>query len=314
MAFYTRSWLFVPGDDESGLGQAVATGADVIVADLADPVGLYDKPAARALAARFLTAHRQNIVESKRLGRWVRINPLESRLWRDDLLAVVPAAPDGVILPDAAGPDAVRTVAAELYELEQRHQVPLGSIRILPVAGQSPRAALTIPSYLDAPHQRLAGLTWGPAELGAAICAKPAAGKERGDRGWNEPARFVRAQVLLAAHACGGMAIDTFHPDATDEAGLHEAARRARADGFTGMFAIDSAQVPAINEAFAPSEAEIEEARRLVAATEASSRAGETLFDRRGRDQAQLLQARRVLGIDAASGHPVHRGGVLRPA
>lgn len=312
MTMYYRSWLFVPGDSERKLGKAIGTGADVIVVDLDSSVSPYGKATARQIAAHWLKAHRQSITESKRLGRWVRINPLDSRQWRDDLLAVMASAPDGIMLPRAAGPEAVRQVAAEIYELEQRHQVPLGTTRVMAVAGETPQAAMTIGQYLDAPHQRLAGLAWSPAGL----CATIGATRERIGKtgGWSDPLRFVRAQTLLAAHACAIMALDTVHADFTDLRGLKTAARAARADGFTGMLAIHPDQVPVINEAFTPSEEELDHARRVVAAFDTENSEGVVPLDRRSIDQPSLKIARRMLGIDEHPAQDHHRGPVLRPA
>ncbi|MFX8712063.1 aldolase/citrate lyase family protein, partial [Acinetobacter baumannii] len=83
---------------------------------------------------------------------------------------------------------------------------------------------------------------------------------------WTDAFRFVRAQTLLAAHALGVAAIDTLHAEFADEAGLRAAAEAARADGFSGMLAIHPRQVALINSAFAPTDAELAQARAIVAA------------------------------------------------
>lgn len=305
-----RSWLFVPGDSEKKLGKAASTGADVILVDLEDSVTLEAKPAARNLAAQWLRAHRQQVVE-RTVGRWVRINALDSGLWRDDLVAVMPSAPDGVMLPKSSGPEAVRMLAAELYELEQRSQIPPGSTRILPLVSETAAAALTIPSYIAEPHQRLAGLTWGAEDLGAALGATR---KREARSGWTDTFRFVRAQTLLAAHACGALAIDTLHADFADLKGLKAAATAARADGFHGMLAIHPGQVEVINAAFTPSEEELAEARAIVAAFEASPGIGALQLDGRMIDQPHLRLARQMLGAQLSGGNPVGRGPILRPA
>lgn len=305
---HTRSWLLVPGDSEKKLAKAASTGADVVVVDLADFVAVERKPTARALAREWLSIHRQQITGKGRMGRWVRISSLDSRMWRDDLVAVMAGAPDGIILPRACGPESVRQVAAELYELEQAHHLPNGSVRILPVAGETPAAALTIPAYLDASMPRLAGLTWSPQGLAASIAAQRAA-DARG--GWTGAFAVVRAQALMAAHAAGLAAVETFHADWTDLKGLKAAVRDGRADGFTGMLAIHPAQVPVINAAFSPGEEELAEARALV---EAGSGAGAG-FGRRGDEAPRLRHARRVLGLE--DGQPLDtppRAAILRPA
>lgn len=288
-----RSWLFVPGDSEKKLGKAASTGADVIIVDLEDSVALSNKEAARGLTREWLANHRQQVTERK-FGRWVRINALDSRQWRDDLIAVLPGAPDGIMLPKSAGPESVQALGAELYELEQRNGIATGSTKILPLVSETAMAAITIPAYATAPLPRLAGLTWGGEDLSAALGASR---KYDAEGRWTDAFRFARVQTLLTAHARGAMAIDTLHADFADTKGLDRVAREARADGFTGMLAIHPAQVPVINAAFTPSEAELEEARAIVAAFAAQPNAGTLQIDRRMIDRPHLVLAKRLLGI-----------------
>ncbi|HUQ14222.1 MAG TPA: CoA ester lyase [Novosphingobium sp.] len=289
-----RSWLFVPGDSEKKLSKAADLGADAIIVDLEDSVAAPAKPAARELAAEWLAAHRDTpVVGGARFARWVRINPLDSAFWRDDLVAVMPARPDGIVLPKAAGPAGLQQVAAELYELEQRHGVPTGTTRIAPLVSETAAAALSIPAYVEASLPRLAGLMWGAEDLSAAIGAS----RKHGDDGnWSDTFRMVRATVLLTAHARGIPAIDTLHADFRDEEGLARFARAARADGFSGMLAIHPGQVAVINAAFTPSEADLAGARAIVAAFAAEPDAGVVSLDGQMLDQPHLKLARRLLG------------------
>lgn len=290
-----RSWLFVPGDSEKKLSKAAATGADVIILDLEDSVAHANKAQARDLVVAWLGAHRAQVTGGKRQGRWVRINALDSRLWRDDLIAVLRGAPDGIMLPKAMGPESVVQLAAELYELEGRSGVPAGLTKILPLVSETAAAAVSIPSYVAASLPRLAGLTWGAEDLSAAIGAT----RKRDKLGeWTDAFRFARSQTLLTAHAKGVFAIDTLHADFADDKGLKRAAENARADGFSGMLAIHPAQIPIINAAFTPSEEELAEARAIVAAFQSNPDAGALQIDRRMIDRPHLKLAQRVLGIE----------------
>ena len=286
-----RSWLLVPADSEKKLGLALGTGADVLVLDLAN-VALEAKDLARTQAADWLKLHRQQVVQRK-VAFWVRINPLDSRAWRDDLLAVLPAGPEGIMLPKATGPEAVQQLGAELYELEQSCGVTNGSTRIMPVLGGTARGALQFAAIAEMSSPRLSGLAWNPEELAAAIGAT----RTRDGQTWTAAFAFVRAQTLLTAHARAIPAIDTQHPDFSDLKAFKAIARASRADGFTGMLAIHPAQVPIINEAFAPSEAELEEARAVIGAFEGGTSGGALRIDRRMVDRTVLEQARRVLGM-----------------
>lgn len=307
---HDRSWLTVPGDNETQLGAALTSGADVIVIDLEATVAPSAKPRARQLALEWLEAHGKQIVEQRRTGRWVRINPLTSRIWREDLLSVMAGAPDGIVVPKALGPAQIQQIAAELYELEQRFHIPTGATRILPVVGETAQAALTIPAYLDASLPRLTGLTWASPSLACSLGAT----RERDDRGiWADSFRFVRAQTLLTAAAREIVAIDTGFADLADRKGLTAAAQAARADGFAGMIAIDMAQVETINAVFTPSEAEVALAHAVVAAGTASDPGADAQQrDRRTSDPAQLQTARRTIGLAPPtkpqnSGRPILR-------
>jgi len=289
-----RSWLFVPGDSEKKLLKTTETGADAIIVDLEDSVAPQNKVDARRMAREWLEAHRRHIA-GRPMARWVRINPLDTPGWRDDLIAVMAGAPDGIMLPKANGPDQIQQLTAELYELEQRNQIPNGTTRILPLVSETPQAALTIPAYLGASLPRLAGLTWGAEDLSAELGAsrkRDAAGQ------WTTAFQFVRAQTLLTAHARGIMAIDTLYDDFRDEAGLTAFAQASRADGFTGMLAIHPSQVPIINAAFSPSDEELAHAQAIVAAFASSTGAGALQIGGKMIDQPHLKLAKRLLGID----------------
>jgi len=289
-----RSWLFVPGDSEKKLLKTPETGAHALIVDLEDAVAISAKPAARLLARDWLEAHKRQITMRKQ-ARWVRINAVETGLWREDLAAVMPGAPEGIMLPKAEGPEQIRQVAAEIYELEQRHGIPNGQTRLLPLVSETPRAALTIPAYMDASMPRLAGLTWGAEDLSAELGA---ARKRDGHGQWTDAFRFVRAQTLLVARARGVWAIDTLFADFRDIEGTKLAAQAARADGFSGMLAIHPSQVPLINAAFTPTEDELAAARAVVDAFAANPGVGAIQLNGRMLDQPHLRQARALLGIE----------------
>jgi len=308
-----RSWLIVSGSSEKKLGRAIGSGADAIIVDLDESVPLELKPEARRLAGEWLAAHRETVLE-RRMARWVRIDAIaEDRLWREDIEAVMAFAPDGIVLPKAANPEAVRQLAAELHELEQRHRLPANSTRIVPQLGQTPQSALTIGQYLELGHQRLFGFSWEPWDLGAAI------GVSRfvDDAGqWTDTFRYVRVQTLLTAHACGLFAIDAAFSDANEKQGLADFAKQARADGFAGMLANDPDHVPVINRVFSPSETEPSHASETIAALAVAPRAAALEVQGRMIEQPQPKAAERML---VSGDKPSRQGGrqptpILRPA
>ncbi len=289
-----RSWLFVPAGSESKLEKAGGAGADVVIIDLEDSVAPEAKESARKLAQDWLIAHRLQLLEGRRLARWVRINGFDTPFWRDDLHAVMGTQPQGIILPKAAGAEQLQALSAELYGHEQRYALPPNSTQIIPMVGETPAAALTIPSYIEASLPRLAGLAWGAEDLAAALGAT----RQQDDNGaWTSVFGLVRAHVLLSAHARGVLAIDTPHAAFKELEVLEKAAKGAAADGFDGMLAIHPAQVPIINRAFTPSPEKLAEARAIVDIFAANPGVGAVSFAGRMIDQPHLAQARRLLGM-----------------
>jgi len=270
-----RSLLFVPGDRPDRMAKALGLGADALILDLEDAVAPAAKPGARAATADFLAN------ADRRAKLFVRINPLDSGLAEDDLATVLPARPDGIVLPKAEG-------GATLAALDARLN---GDIMILPIATETPGAIFALGSY-GGVTQRLAGLTWGAEDLPAAIGAESA---REGDGRYTPPYEMARALTLFGAHAAGVAAIETVYPDFRDLDGLAAYAARGRRDGFAGMMAIHPAQVPVINAAFTPGEAEIARARAIVDLFAANPGAGALSLDGRMVDAPHLKAARALL-------------------
>ncbi|RZF66168.1 CoA ester lyase [Sphingomonas populi] len=286
-----RSWLFVPGDSEKKLAKVDGCGADAVILDLEDSVAPANKGMARDLVAAFLKARPR---DGRTVQVWVRVNPFDTGLTADDLAAIVPGDPDGIMQPKIDGPEDVRALSAQLDTLEAEHGLAAGAIRILPVATETPLAPFRLGDFATAGLTRLAGLTWGAEDLSAALGASTNLGA---DGAWAFTYQMVRSLTLLAAHAAGVPAIDTLYVDFRDDAGLRAASRAARAEGFSGRLAIHPAQVAGINAAFSPSEEDIAFARRIVAAFEAAPAVGTIGIDGKMYDLPHLKAARRTLAM-----------------
>jgi len=273
-----RSLLFVPGDRPERMEKAAGLGADALILDLEDAVAPERKGEARAAVAAFLGRERDGP------ALFVRVNPLGSALIDDDLAAVLPARPDGLVLPKAEGAASVLALAARAPGLP-----------ILPVATETPAAIFQLGSYADA-AAHLAGLTWGAEDLPAAIGASTS---READGGYTEPYRLARSLTLFGAHAAGVPAIETVYPDFRDTDGLAAYAARGRRDGFTGMMAIHPAQVAVINAAFTPSADEVAHARAVVDLFAAHPGAGALQLNGRMVDAPHLAAARKLLALAA---------------
>ena len=282
-----RSLLFVPADSERKLEKAKSAGADALILDLEDSVAAAHRPAARRLAVDHLRHARGGP------ALFVRVNPIGAADCEADLDAVVAAGPAGLVVPKADSPAALADLSRRIAVRETAHGLPAGSIKLLPVATETPAAVLNLMQYAE-PPPRLIALTWGAEDLSAALGA---AGNRDADGEFLFTYRVVRSLCLIAAKAAGVAAIETLHADFRDEAGLRRAARAAQREGFSGMLAIHPAQVAPINAAFAPSAEDVAHAERVVAAFQAG--AGVASLDGRMLDQPHLKQAEHVLAMAA---------------
>ena len=282
-----RSFLFVPADSERKLAKAKSSRADALILDLEDAVAADKRPAARALAREYLQSEKGNSA-----SLWVRVNPYGTADCNDDLEAIVAAAPAGIVVPKPETPDVLRELDRDLSALEAKHGLSARGIAVMPVASETPVAALTLGDYRN-PPPRLAAITWGAEDLSAALGA---VGNRDADGEFLLTYKIVRSLCLIAAKAAGVDAIETLHADFRDRAGLERVARAAQREGFSGMLAIHPDQVETINAAFTPSSADVEHAKKVVAAF--ASGAGVAALDGKMLDQPHLKQARHVLAVD----------------
>jgi citrate lyase subunit beta/citryl-CoA lyase len=279
-----RSLLFVPADSERKLAKAAEAGADLLLLDLEDSVGLDRKPAARAMAAEWLAA-------PGRPASFVRVNAFDTGLTFLDLATVLAARPEGIMLPKCAGAADVARLAAALDALEARDGIAPGATRILPIATETAGALFSLGTYAGAP--RLAALTWGAEDLAAAVGAR--ANKHSGR--FDDIFVLARSLCLAGAASAGVPAIDTVYPDFRDEAGFASECADARRMGFAGKMAIHPAQVAVINEAFAPTAEERAHAQAIIDAFAANPSAGVVSLAGKMVDRPHLVAARRLLGL-----------------
>jgi len=262
-----RSVLFFPGLATERWDEALGSGADMVVFDLEDGT----LPARRAEARAALLPCYARRRETAGPLRLLRVNHPHAEDGVRDLLAVLecPAPPDGLILPKIEHDEEVRAVANLL--------APRHPALELVVLIESPRGARNAARIAAAtrgrPGPQVSCLFLGTADFSASIGS---------DLGWDALAH-ARAQVVLAAREAGIDAMDGVWFDDADTQGLRDEARRVAAMGFTGKASYDAAQLPIIHAAFAPTDAEVEWATRVLAAkmvNEAMARRARNLLAR----------------------------------
>jgi citrate lyase subunit beta/citryl-CoA lyase len=241
------------------------------------------------MVAEFLQAHRQRSHQQL----WVRINPLQTPEALADLVAVMPARPDGIMLPKPLNALHAQQLDHYLSALETREGLILGSTRIIPVATEVPGALFDLQSYAGA-SPRLQGLTWGAEDLATAVGAssnRDASGE------FTFTYKLARSLCLLASAHAQIQAIDTLSVDFKDLQALALDVQQACREGFSGKLAIHPDQVEVINQGFTPSAHDISHAQRIVDAFAQSNGAGAVQLDGKMVDKPHLTQALRLLDL-----------------
>jgi len=205
---------------------------------------------------------------------------------------VMPAAPDGIVLPKCRSGDDVRQLALWLDAFEAGAGTAAETTRIVVVATETAASVFGLGTYKDC-SARLAGLMWGAEDLAASLGAT-----ENGSAGiFHSPYRLARDMCLMGAAAAQVAAIDTVYTDIENLAGLELETRIARRDGFSAKALIHPKHVDIVNAAFEPTTAEREWAKKIVAAFAANPELGTLRLEGKMIDKPHLRAAMKTLGI-----------------
>jgi citrate lyase subunit beta / citryl-CoA lyase len=254
MPLKMRSWLFAPGDSEKKMGKAADSAADIALFDLEDAVTPENKPLARTMVHDFLKGY-----TGDRSRLWVRINPLDGPWTLDDLAAVMPAHPGGIMLPKVYGRADVDRLDHYLSAFEAASGIAVGTTPVIVLVTETAEGMFHTGSYKGAP--RVVALTWGAEDLADSIGASS---NRNPDGSYGFTYELARSLCLLGAATAGVAAVETIQGDFRDLEGLKARAEKVRRDGYRGMLAIHPAQVDVINAAFTPTAEEIDEAQAIV--------------------------------------------------
>ena len=280
-----RSWMFVPGHQRRMIDKAYGLKLDVAMFDLEDGVPPGEKDAARAMMAETLAR------SSTGMRRFVRIHPVGSKALAADLPAVIRPGLDGLTLTKVDCPDDVVQVSAVLDEREERAGLERDSVRLLATI-ESARG-LVRAAAIAAASPRLVGLMFGAEDFAMDLGLFNVRQGEAGDF------LYARSALVVAAASAGLQAVDRVYLDIRNPAGLERDTRLARDLGFTGKALIHPAQIEVVETVFRPTDAEIEYARRVVAAFEVAeaSGAGAVAVDGQMVDLPVVERARRLLQL-----------------
>ncbi|WP_406720270.1 CoA ester lyase [Thioclava litoralis] len=270
-----RSVLYIPGSKERALEKATGLECDAIIFDLEDAVAIDEKVNARdILVSALKTADYGN------RARIVRVNGLDTDWGREDVLSMARALREGakidaILIPKVNTPadlDAVADLVAEV-PLWAMMETSLGMLNAQAIAA----------------HPRLQGMVMGTNDL-----AKELGSRFRADR---LPMLPGLGLCLLAAKAYGKIIVDGVYNAFKDEEGLRAECDQGRDMGFDGKTLIHPAQLAVANAAFAPSEAEIDLARRQIAAFDEAQANGQgvAVVDGKIVENLHIVTARQIL-------------------
>ncbi len=277
-----RSVLYMPGANTRALEKARSLPADALIFDLEDAVAPDAKAAARdnvCAAAASRGYGKREIV--------IRANGLATPWGRDDLAAIARSGADAVLIPKVESAAMVREVldlldqagAPKGMALWCMIETPLGILHAEEIAAAAPRLAAFI--------------------MGTNDLLKDTRAQSTPDR---LPLLVSLSIAILAARAYGKTILDGVYNDIQDLEGFKAQCRQGLQLGFDGKTLIHPTQVEPCNEIFAPSDKEVAQARKIIAAFEEAEAAGKGVVQVDGRmvENLHVEQARRTLALQDA--------------
>lgn len=296
-----RCQLFGPGSRPALFEKMAASAADVINLDLEDSVAPDDKPQARANIIAAIGAIDWG---SKHLS--VRINALDTPFWYRDVVDLLEQAGerlDQIMIPKVGYAADVYAVDALVSAIEAAtgRQKRIAFEAIIETA-----AGITHVEEIAAASPRLQAMSLGAADFAASMGMQTTGigGTQEnyymlhdGARHWSDPWHWAQAAIVAACRTHGLLPVDGPFGDFSDDEGFRAQARRSATLGMVGKWAIHPRQVALANEVFTPSEAQVAEAREILAAM-AKARAegsGATVYKGRLVDIASIRQAEGIV-------------------
>jgi len=281
-----RSALYVPANVPRFIDGAHKRGADAIIVDLEDSVPIAERPTAR----RDLIATAENVARGG-ADVIVRIN----RPWRQamlDLEAAISPRVKALAVTKVDSADHIRLVSEVVSELEAERGMAVGTTKFTAMI-ETADAWFHMPEIAKA-DPRIVALTLGGEDFALSVGMLPTA----------EGLFMPKQQLAIAARAAGILPLGFIGTvaDYKDLDAFRETVRRSRRLGFRGASVIHPAQIPILNDEFAPSADEVASARKIVAAYDEAVAAGRGSISVDGKmvDVPVVLRAQEVLAISAA--------------
>lgn len=282
-----RTMMFVPGANAAMLRDAPLYGADSVMFDLEDAVSLNEKDSARTLVHFALKTFDYSAIETV-----VRINGLDT-VGALDIEAMVLAGVNVIRLPKTETAQDIIDVAAVITQVEEENDLPVGTTKMM-AAIESAEGVLNARDIATA-SDRLIGIA-----LGAEDYVTNMKTRRYPD---GQELLFARSMILHAARAAGIAAIDTVFSDINDTDGFIAETTRIKQLGFDGKSVINPRQIPLVNGIYAPSKAEIQQAKEVIRAIREAESKGSGVISLNGKmvDKPIVERAERVIALAKAA-------------
>jgi citrate lyase beta subunit len=299
----SRSVLAVPASKWKMVEKGPLSGADLFFLDLEDAVAPNEKAAAR-----------ENVIQAIKELDWqgrptfYRINSLDTPYFYRDVIEVVEEAGEGldlILVPKVERAEDLSTLDTLLTSVELNAGVEPGKVK-LEAQVETAKGLVSIDAVARA-TERLEALVLGPGDFAASVRI-PQMSIGTVDE-WDEAYpgdrfHYAMQRIVVAARAADLRAVDGPVADHRDEEGLRKSCLRARSLGFDGKWCVHPSQVEIVNEAFSPTEKELEWARKVVSAYEEANAAGSGSISVNGQmiDAASIKMAKNTLDLARGAG------------
>ena len=269
-----RSLIFYPGNKPELFAKALATGADIVTADLEDAIAPHDKQTARSETFKLFSEMKDTDQECM-----VRINSIRDKDGIADLQMLFETSkpPKALMLPKVKSPDEIR-----VYEdlLIGSH----ASIRLHPIIETN--EGLAACHEIAQASDRIDSILFGGVDMAADL---------RIEMTW-EGLVYARSRVAHAGATAGIDVIDVPYLDFRNTEGMKEEAAAVKRLGFTGKAAVHPSQIAPLNECFSPTAEQIDRANRIIAAFEEQG-TGLVVVDNKLIEKPVLRSMYRLLAI-----------------
>jgi citrate lyase beta subunit len=284
-----RAILYTPGNDMHKIIKAAQQHVDSVCIDLEDSITVNDKELARRTTAEALTS-----LEFQARERLVRINPVQSPYASDDLAVVLPAHPEGIIVPKVESPGALQWVSRQMSMYEDENGWQNGHM-VLIAQIESARSVVNLAKFCEA-DERLCALVFGSEDFAESM------GVNRTIEGTE--LLHARSAIVMHAAAFGLQAIDQICVDFKDMKRLEEDTLQGIQLGYQGKQVIHPAQIELVQKLYNPSLEQIEKAQQILNAYVEHVAHGEGVFALDGKmvDLAIVRNAERVIERAKAGG------------